>query len=247
MKNVIVFDIETDLDTSAVCRGLRLPIGDEAAAREQIGDDFPRLTFHRIVSIGRLEAFYENGVWHVGQIACDHEGEMSEEEMILCFDARVDLLKPLIVGYNSKSFDLPVMRYRAMTHALAAPGLAGRKYFARYFDESLDLCDILASYENRSKVSLDLLSRVFGFAGKPDHVDGAAVAQLVADKNFEEISAYCSRDVVMTYLLFLRHELYCARLTVKNYHASERLLADHLSRKQPNLAHLCALSSSSAR
>jgi len=237
MKNVIIFDIETDLDTSAVCRGLHLP--DEAAARAEIADTFPRLPFHRVVAIGRLEAFFENGVWHVGQIACDHSGDMSEQDMILSFDSRLEHLKPLIVGYNSKSFDLPVLRYRSMTHSLLAPGLASRKYFARYFDESLDLCDIFASYENRSKVSLDLLSRVFGFAGKPDDLNGADVAQLVADKEFETISSYCSRDVILTYLLFLRHELYSARMTSKNYKQSERLLADHLLMTQPHLAHLC--------
>ncbi len=41
--------------------------------------------------------------------------------------------------FNGNSFDLPVLRYRAMIHAISAPGLAERSYFNRYTDDALKL------------------------------------------------------------------------------------------------------------
>jgi predicted PolB exonuclease-like 3'-5' exonuclease len=49
------------------------------------------------------------------------------------------------VTFNGNSFDLPVLRYRAMIHGVPAPGLAARSYFYRYTEDAVDLCDILSS------------------------------------------------------------------------------------------------------
>jgi 3'-5' exonuclease len=49
------------------------------------------------------------------------------------------------VTFNGNSFDLPVLRYRAMIHGVPAPGLAARPYFYRYTEDAVDLCDILSS------------------------------------------------------------------------------------------------------
>ncbi len=38
-------------------------------------------------------------------------------------------------AHNGSSFDLPVLRYRAMVHGVAAPGLTLRSYFNRYTDK----------------------------------------------------------------------------------------------------------------
>ena len=36
------------------------------------------------------------------------------------------------VTFNGNSFDLPVLRYRAMVYGVSAPGLYARSYFHRY-------------------------------------------------------------------------------------------------------------------
>jgi 3'-5' exonuclease len=53
---------------------------------------------------------------------------------------------PQLVTFNGNGFDLPVLRYRAMIHAISAPGLAERSYFNRHTEDALDLCDALSSF-----------------------------------------------------------------------------------------------------
>jgi hypothetical protein len=48
------------------------------------------------------------------------------------FVNRIADLSPQLVTFNGSSFDLPVLRYRAMVCGVAAPGLALRPYFNRY-------------------------------------------------------------------------------------------------------------------
>jgi len=240
MKNIVVFDIETALDTEAACRGLRLGPHDPAIAREHIGDEFPKLPLHQTIAIGRLEAFYEDNAWQVGQIACDHIGEMEELEMLGSFDSRLAQLKPTLIGYNIKGFDLPVLRYRAMIHGLTMRGLSGRKYFARYFDDAEDLCDILANYDTRGKVSLDLLSRVLELPGKPDDVDGSKLEPLIEARNFKKIATYCEQDVVLTYHVWLNYQLYLGQLSPASYQQSRYRLDHFIQMQKPGLRHLCS-------
>jgi len=40
-----------------------------------------------------------------------------------------------------------VLRYRAMVHWVAAPGLAARPYFNRYTEDAVDLCDVLSVHQ----------------------------------------------------------------------------------------------------
>jgi hypothetical protein len=54
---------------------------------------------------------------------------------------------------------LPVLRYRAIVCAVAAPGLAARPYFNRYSEDAIDLCDVLSSFSSHNKVSLHELCR----------------------------------------------------------------------------------------
>jgi predicted PolB exonuclease-like 3'-5' exonuclease len=82
------------------------------------------------------------------------------------FCDKIAELKPQLVTFNGNSFHLPVLRYRAMIHAVAAPGLAARLYFNRYTEDAVDLCDILASFAPHTKASLNELSKIMGPARK---------------------------------------------------------------------------------
>ena len=82
---------------------------------------------------------------------------------------------PQLVTFNGASFDLPVLRYRAMAHGVAAPGFYARAYFHRYTDDAIDLCDVLSSFSSQAKATLHELCRVMGLPGKPDGINGAEV------------------------------------------------------------------------
>src|SRR5262249_38882254 len=84
-------------------------------------------------------------------------------------------LSPQLVTFNGNSFDLPVLRYRAMVHGVSAPGLSARPYFHRYTEDAVDLCDVFSSFSPHGKASLHEISRVMGLPGKPKGFDGSEV------------------------------------------------------------------------
>jgi DNA polymerase elongation subunit (family B) len=94
----------------------------------------------------------------VDALGAPHIGERTEKQLIAAFCDKIAELKPQLITFNGNSFDLPVLRYRAMIHGVSAPGLAARLYFNRYTEDAVDLCDILSSFAPHSKASLNELS-----------------------------------------------------------------------------------------
>jgi uncharacterized protein YprB with RNaseH-like and TPR domain len=52
----------------------------------------------------------------------DEGGSASERDLIAAFVDKIAQLKPQLVTFNGSSFDLPVLRYRAMLHKVPANG-----------------------------------------------------------------------------------------------------------------------------
>lgn len=121
-NHVIVWDLETipDLKGFAAANGYDGKTDDEI--RAALGDKFPKHIYHSIVCIGALVAHRDDGSWQVDAIGAPHVGERSEKELITAFVDRIAELRPQLVTFNGSSFDLPVLRYRAMTHCVSAPG-----------------------------------------------------------------------------------------------------------------------------
>src|SRR5262249_28169916 len=168
MNNVIVWDIETvpDIKGFAAANGHFGKSDDEV--RAELGDKFPKHIYHSIICIGALVAHQENGRWAIDALGAPHVGERSEKQLISSFVDRIAALSPQLVTFNGASFDLPVLRYRAMVHGVGAPGLASRPYFNRYTEDAIDLCDVLSSFSPPSKATLHELCRVMGLPGKSD-------------------------------------------------------------------------------
>ena len=72
------------------------------------------------------------------------------------------------------------------------------------------------------KVKLDELSRIMGLPGKPDGIDGSQVEAYFNAGRIQEIADYCKSDVINTYRLWLRHELFRGRLDQSTFEFSER-------------------------
>jgi predicted PolB exonuclease-like 3'-5' exonuclease len=235
---VIVWDLETVPDAGAFARMAGTPDIEAAEAEEQMGERFPKLPLHRIVCIGALIAERAGGRWTVRQLGAPYVGDRSEAEIIQAFVERVGELRAQLVSFNGHGFDLPVLRYRAMLHGIHAPGLSRRAYFNRYSDDALDLCDALASFDARGRLTLDGLSRFLGLAGKPEGIDGAKVAGLVKEGRIQEVADYCESDVVNTYRIWLRYELFRGGLAPEAFRESEYELAGFLRARvaaQPRL------------
>jgi len=228
MTSVIVWDIETvpDLRGFAAANGHEGKSDDEI--RAELGDKFPKHIYHSIICIGALVAHREDSRWTVDALGAPHVGERSEKALISSFVDRIAELSPQLVTFNGSSFDLLVLRYRAMVHGVTAPGLAARSYFNRYTEDAIDLCDVLSSFSSQGKASLHELCRVMGLPGKSDGISGAEVEKYYRDGHIREIAEYCEGDVVNTYRLWLRHELFRGKLCDTEFQASEAGLVEFI-------------------
>jgi predicted PolB exonuclease-like 3'-5' exonuclease len=191
INSVIVWDIETvpDLKGFAAANGHVGKTDDEV--RAELGDKFPKHIYHSIICIGALVAHREESShWIVDALGAPHVGERPEKELIASFVDKIATLSPQLVTFNGSSFDLPVLRYRAMVHGVAAPGLAARPYFHRYTEDAIDLCDVLASFSSQAKATLHELCRVMGLPGKPNGMTGAEVEKYYRDGHIREIAEY---------------------------------------------------------
>ena len=239
--SVIVWDIETvpDLRGFAAANGLIGRPDDEV--RAELGDKFPKLVYHSIVCIGALVAQRQEEHWAVSAVGAPNIGERSEKEIISAFVNRIADLAPQLVTFNGAAFDLPVLRYRAMVCGVAAPGLAVRAYFNRYSEDAIDLCDVLSSFSSQNKPSLHELCRVMGLPGKPEGISGADVERYVREGRIADVAAYCETDVVNTYRVWLRYDLFRGRLTANGLQASEENLRDYIRSRgdaKPHLAYV---------
>jgi predicted PolB exonuclease-like 3'-5' exonuclease len=188
--------------------------------------------------VGALVAQRQDDGWTVSAIGAPSIGERSEREIISAFVNRIADLGPQLVTFNGAAFDLPVLRYRAMVHGVAAPGLAARPYFNRFTEDAIDLCDVLSSFSSQNKPSLHELCRVMGLAGKPDGISGADVERYCREGRLADVAAYCETDVVNTYRIWLRYELFRGRLSEEGLQSSEANLRGYIRSRSDTKAHL---------
>jgi predicted PolB exonuclease-like 3'-5' exonuclease len=231
VSSVLVFDLECVPDVAGFARAEGLGHHPEREVRRQMGEKVARQLFQRIVCIASLGAERRDGVWRPTALDSRHQPETDERGLIEDFARRL-AGAPQLVTFNGHAFDLPVLRYRAMLHGVAMPGLAARPYFDRAASDTVDLCDLLSGHERHARASLDEVARLLGLPGKPalggQVLDGAAVERLFAEGKHDQIAAYCRSDVLNTWRCWLRYELFCGRLDASGLAASEEALAAFL-------------------
>jgi 3'-5' exonuclease len=236
--SLIVWDLETVPDLSGFAAANQLVGKSDDEVREALGDKFPKHIYHSVVCIGALIAHRAQDHWVVDALGAPHVGERTEKQLISAFVDKIAELTPQLVTFNGNSFDLPVLRYRAIINRVSAPGLSLRPYFNRYTEDAIDLCDVLSSFSAQSKVTLDELSRIMGLPGKPDGLSGADVERYFREGRIQEIANYCETDVVNTYRIWLRYELFRGRMDDGAFEASERNLADFINARAMTKQHL---------
>ena len=77
-------------------------------------------------------------------------------------------------------------------------------------------------------MTLHELCRVMGFPGKPDGISGAEVEKYFRDGHIREIADYNKSDVINTYRVWLRYELFRGKLPDAAFQASESNFAEFI-------------------
>jgi len=237
-QSIIAWDLESVPDLAAAARMLDLGNAPEAEVREALGEGFPKLPLHKIVCIGALVASRQHEGWRIDALGAPHIGERCEADLISAFAEKVGQLKAQLVTWNGHSFDLPVLRYRAMVNRISAAGLQVRQYFHRYTDDAIDLCDVLGSYVPGGKVKLDEVSKILGLSGKPEGIDGSRVEEMVLAGQIEEVARYCESDVLNTYRVWLVYELFLGAINIRQLAWSENQVRDFVTARKTSNPHL---------
>jgi hypothetical protein len=195
---------------------------------------FPPTWAHRIVVIGCLWLDHGYRLKRLGVVGDPTGGQGTPDErerhLLEDFSRFVGRARPVLVTYNGRSFDLPVIAMRALCHGVSLGWYyRERNVRYRYSEEGhLDLCDWLADHGATQSGSLDAIARLIGLPGKVG-VDGSQVEGLYAAGQLAEIQRYCLADVTQTTLLFLRFRLLQGVLSPELYRQVTRELLDALA------------------
>jgi predicted PolB exonuclease-like 3'-5' exonuclease len=100
---------------------------------------------------------------------------------------------------------------------------------------------VLSSFSSQAKATLHELCRVMGLPGKPDGMTGAEVEKYYRDGHIREIAEYCESDVLNTYRVWLRYELFRGRLSDAEVQRSETSLAEFVKARGNTKPHLACL------
>ena len=256
-QNLFVFDIETVPDTDAAFNLTGETSPDTDVRRKAIEDyhlditdgknSFPRQPFHKVVAISFLEAEIERDSGQEGYVLKDlrsgGEAGFDEKQLLQGFFTYVERIRPRLVSFNGRTFDLPVLKYRAMVHGISAPWLhkSGDKwnsYSYRYAsDWHCDLLDVLSDFGASARVKLNEVCAAFGIAGKFG-VDGSKVAEMMDAGQIDEIRHYCETDVLNTYLVYLRYQLHTGTLSKTSYNAAVADVISFIDAEKENRPYL---------
>ena len=85
------------------------------------------------------------------------------------------------------------------------------------------------------------MCRVMGLPGKPNGMSGGDVEQYYREGRIREIAAYCETDVVNTYRVWLRYELFRGRPRDAEFRTSEGNLVEFIKAHGNTKPHLADL------
>jgi predicted PolB exonuclease-like 3'-5' exonuclease len=208
------------------------------------GNPFPRQLFHRIVSISLIRAVIrsKNGCeyYELERIGTLSSRDKTEQQIVESFFSYFYGHSPRIVGYNSKTFDLPVLKYRAMKYAVPtkkqfAFNNRWENYNSKYsLKWHCDLLEALSDFGMSARCKMTEVCSVLDIPGKIDGMDGSKVTDLFDSGNIEELDNYCETDVISTYLIYLNYALLSGLVGRDDFMAMNRDLIHYLENKRKN-------------
>ncbi len=247
-KSLFVFDIETIPDTDVLKCLTGSETTDIQTLRKELedyhievsgGNPFPRQPFHKVVAISFLEADIETcrdgtETYNITDLRSGGVETSSEEDLIKGLFSHLSKNPPRFVSYNGRTFDLPVLKYRAMKYGVSAPWLykLGDKwnnYSQRYsLDWHCDLLEAFSDFGASARCKMNEVCSIMGIPGKLD-TDGSQVSDLYDAGKIKEIRDYCETDVMNTYLLYLNFQFHCGNINKENFIKCLTELKDYLN------------------
>jgi len=226
-SSLFVFDIETipDLEAARAVLGMSDAINEEEVLAalskyhnpdKKTEDVFYKPIFHKVVAISfaEIEIMKDKGKEQLilKNIRSGGKVDSKESDLIKGFFHYIENNMPRLVSYNGRSFDLPVLKLRALKYGIGTEiynlGDKWNNYLQRYSANwHCDLHEILTDYYAAGKMRLNEVCAVAGYPGKID-VDGSTVYDLYKKNNIQEIRDYCETDVLNTYLVYLNYALH---------------------------------------
>ncbi len=206
-RPLLAFDIETIPDPEIGRRVHGLEGDDGAVVREMVRrrleetsekSAYPHLPWHRVFCVCVTSLDLETGV--VSMRSLGHDEPSSVAAFFDLFEGTSR--PPRLVSWNGGGFDLPVLRYRAMKHGVAARAFhrtAG--YQHRYDDLHVDVMDVLSGYGASSRAGLGTTCHLLGLPAK-SFLD-REVYEHWLDGEHRRIVEYCKVDTLETMLVFL--------------------------------------------
>lgn len=209
-----IFDIETILEDWFV------PQCDPDLVLSQV--DFTPPATHRLASISWMDVRGDYTVSDIQVMNCLGEREVS------VLNAFMTLLqdRSILVTWNGRRFDVPLLVYRCYAHKIQIP-----EYYRNYhnnFDTHLDLMEFFSDRGRVKFSKMDHLAKLAGLPGKMDMV-GADVAFSVAEGKIKEVMVYNVTDVLQTYVIFLRARLLGGRFSSEYYDSLVERFRDQLA------------------
>lgn len=107
--------------------------------------------------------------------------------------------KPTLIGHNIAGFDLPFIWKQAVIYQIKPPFWFPKN--PKFWDNGI--YDTMMQWDSKNFVSMDKLCKILGLPGK-EGISGADVWPMALEGKFEEIGAYCAKDVERTRLLYKR-------------------------------------------
>lgn len=176
-------------------------------------EQFPKPPWHKVVALSFVAARIEtrDGIETYRVASCRSGGSASgtEAELLRSFWEWLGGALPRVVTWNGRSFDMAVLRLRAMMHGIcvSAWDRSGDKwsgYRHRYSpDWHCDLMDQISDYGASPRSSLQDVSIAWGFPGKIGG-SGGSVKAMVERGEIDRVRAYCECDALLTYGAYLR-------------------------------------------
>jgi 3'-5' exonuclease len=258
-RSLFVFDIETVPDTDVV-PNLLGPMDDDPAVRRQAlstyhlditggKNDFLRQPFHKVVAISFVAADIERDGererYTLREIRSGGELLSGERDLLAGVFQYIEKKRPRLVTFNGRTFDIPVLKYRAMIHGIQAGwfhngGNKWESYGSRYsIDWHCDLIDALSDNGASARVRLDEVCAALGFPGKFG-TTGSQVMELYDQGKLREIRDYCETDAANTYLVYLRFMQHKGRMTTADYNFAVASLVNYLESETAERPHLGA-------